>query len=830
MYKRKVIYIGLLLIVVVIAYITFFSYAFFSQTIEQHGKLNMVVGTLNYKLTSSDLNSNNEITLEAKEKKLIEIDITSLNSIDSKYQLYYSSSNNNFDIGYSSTTIDQSSGTINANATKRVIVSIQNKNNSSITISFGVEGSLSANSVVLPEGLVALNTEFDYVTCNLEPGHVWDFPYNGSTGADGTVQNLLIVCEGSYKLQVWGAQGGANQASTVGGNGGYSEGIVNLKEEDNLYIYAGGKGLKGATSTVLDGGFNGGGSVTSSSNSSSNGGSGGGASDVRINYDSLYARVIVAGGGGAKGYQGTPGVGGGSSGTQGNYSTTQYAYGGTQTTGGTCSGTYSGVCGGSGSFGQGGIGGSASAVSNRKGGAGGGGWYGGAGAHDGSGSNSGSGGGGSGYIYTSSTATNYPNGCQLNSFYYLQSAETKDGTEQFVSPSGTNETGHADNGYVRITYLVGADTPASINVIVDSANVTINVLSYNTIQGYGINQSSTVEPTYTALNTNNPQISWTANQTGTYYVWIKDVNGNVSKKEFVVTEVCQYATNYAWNFPYNGTTNSNGTVQNFTVPCNGNYKLEVWGGQGGNYSGNSTYAGGKGGYSYGNISLTKSTNLYIYAGGKGTSNSTSYSTQNNGGFNGGAKSVYKGGSGGGASDIRIGTDSLYARVIVAGGGGGGAYYNTSTNGIGGYGGGISGGNSLTSSGTDDKTQAGQGGTQTAGGAAGTNTSKKGSPGTFGAGGANVNSTSGYNGFGTGGGGWYGGGAASTQEFGGGGGSGYVYTESTASNYPSGCLLNSSYYLTDAQTIAGNQSFNSPSGTNETGHSDNGYARITYLGN
>ena len=82
--------------------------------------------------------------------------------------------------------------------------------------------------------------------------------------------------------------------------------------------------------------------------------------------------------------------------------------------------------------------------------------------------------------------------------------------------------------------------------------------------------------------------------------------------------------------------------------------------------------------------------------------------------------------------------------------------------------------------------------------------------------------------GAGGGGWYGGGGGTNHNQGGGGGSGYVYTSSTASNYPSGCLLNESYYLTDAQTIAGNQSFTSPTGTNETGHSGNGYARITAL--
>ena len=61
-----------------------------------------------------------------------------------------------------------------------------------------------------------------------------------------------------------------------------------------------------------------------------------------------------------------------------------------------------------------------------------------------------------------------------------------------------------------------------------------------------------------------------------------------------------------------------------------------------------------------------------------------------------------------------------------------------------------------------------------------------------------------------------------------GGSGYVYTSTTASNYPSGCLLNSSYYLTNASTIAGNSSFIAPGGGTETGHPGNGYARITII--
>lgn len=138
-----------------------------------------------------------------------------------------------------------------------------------------------------------------------------------------------------------------------------------------------------------------------------------------------------------------------------------------------------------------------------------------------------------------------------------------------------------------------------------------------------------------------------------------------------------------------------------------------------------------------------------------------------------------------------------------------------------YGGGSSGGTTIQNFGSG-----GGGGTQTAGGAGGNNNA-----GTFGQGGSGLSYSSGY--AGAGGGGWYGGGGSvpdysGDDDRGGGGGSGYVYTSSTASNYPSGCLLNSSYYLINAQTIAGNTAFTSPTGTSETGHTGNGYIRITVI--
>lgn len=106
-----------------------------------------------------------------------------------------------------------------------------------------------------------------------------------------------------------------------------------------------------------------------------------------------------------------------------------------------------------------------------------------------------------------------------------------------------------------------------------------------------------------------------------------------------------------WNFDFRN------YVQTETIEYTGTYRLEVWGARGGN----DTYADkcGKGGYSKGQVRLTKGTIIYIYTGGTGS----------NGSFNGGGTGRLDYHKGGGATDIRIGTDSLYSRIIVAGGGG-----------------------------------------------------------------------------------------------------------------------------------------------------------------
>ena len=264
-----------------------------------------------------------------------------------------------------------------------------------------------------------------------------------------------------------------------------------------------------------------------------------------------------------------------------------------------------------------------------------------------------------------------------------------------------------------------------------------------------------------------------------------------------VIEIKVGKINYTTNFTYTGECTT------YIAKSDGYYNLEVWGAQGGNY--NTTYVGGLGGYSKGIVHLTKGTTLYVCVGGQPQTVTTT-KTAVPGGFNGGGNgfnrdysSTYTyGQAGGGATDIRIGQNSLYARVIVAGGGSG------SNNRISGYAGG----------GTSGVTgQSGYAGTQTSAGTGGS----------FGQGGSASTSGNKYKyGASGGGGGFYGGGAGTSYSDStnydkySGGGSGYVYTQATASSYPSGCLLNSTYYLTAASTTEGI-------------NTGNGKATITYIG-
>ena len=194
-----------------------------------------------------------------------------------------------------------------------------------------------------------------------------------------------------------------------------------------------------------------------------------------------------------------------------------------------------------------------------------------------------------------------------------------------------------------------------------------------------------------------------------------------------------------------------GTAQQWTVPAGVTaIVVECYGAEGGQEQ-YGTYNGGKGGKAVAKVPVTPGDTVHVYVGGKGSTQHTAVT----GGWNGGGGtacnySSYYPGTGGGASDIRIGGTALTDRKIVGGAGGGAGY--SGYPGAGGYGGGLTGGSGVGASFCDNA----KGGTQTAGGAAGYRAGWASQPtaGTLGVGGRGLGANAGGGG---GGAGYYGGG-------------------------------------------------------------------------
>ncbi|MCL2806562.1 MAG: glycine-rich protein [Coriobacteriia bacterium] len=294
----------------------------------------------------------------------------------------------------------------------------------------------------------------------------------------------------------------------------------------------------------------------------------------------------------------------------------------------------------------------------------------------------------------------------------------------------------------------------------------------------------------------------------------------------------------------------------------GFYRIEVWGASGGNgartavNTGNSDiiYDGGRGGYASGIVRLQRGQSIYLYAGGAGVS--ASRLTAAHGGANGGGAGLVASsgqdslrGSGGGASDVRIETDSPYARVIVAGGGGGGGGERSNQTGTaraGGFGGGNFGsaGGSSSQAGIpigqgQNNAVTGAGGTLSAGGLGGFYYNNQGgvegtpgAHGSFGQGGASGIIGNNSHASGGGGGGWYGGGGGGG---GAGGGSGWAYTQANYNSWSHAAdkgayLLDTHWLMTQVDIRSGNSSMPDPrNGGLMTGMRGNGYVKVTWVG-
>ena len=301
------------------------------------------------------------------------------------------------------------------------------------------------------------------------------FPYSG----DYYLWNAPAA--GTYTLEVWGAQGGNagynGSIYTYGGKGGYAKGNITLTNNQAVYIYVGGQGVGGASSSLSDiqsGGFNGGGYGYNGNTTTNRGSGGGGATDIRTNGSALNNRVIVAGGGAGGVYYtpyGTnyPGVGGGTNGGHGytanyNSSFSYHGKGGTQLAGG--NGGSNGSTATAGNLGNGGNAGYAYGYGESGGG---GGFYGGGASGTGMG-----GGGGSGYVGGVSVTT------------------LTAGDSTMPDPTSGNTIGRSGNGFAKISYTATLDTTAPTFTSSSSFSAAENISTSTNAATIKVSESATV--------------------------------------------------------------------------------------------------------------------------------------------------------------------------------------------------------------------------------------------------------------------------------------------------------------------------------------------------
>ena len=200
-------------------------------------------------------------------------------------------------------------------------------------------------------------------------------------------------------------------------------------------------------------------------------------------------------------------------------------------------------------------------------------------------------------------------------------------------------------------------------------------------------------------------------------------------------------------------------MQAFTVPQGVTVlHVQAWGASGGTAPNNGICTiGGLGGYAFGDLAVSSGVTVWVSVGGEGVPGGT-------GGWNRGGdacNNTLTCASGGGASDIRFGGQTLNDRVLVGAGGGGAEYSGCA--GTGGNGGGLIG-----DAGSESYPHNGTGGTQSEGGSP-TGGTHLGTSGMFGISGTSGNHPEGHSA--GGGGGWWGG-AGSAEDGHGGGGSSY----------------------------------------------------------
>ena len=170
--KVSKIYVLVAILISVLCFTGYFSYAIFTVSKEKEEALSMVIGEINYTISGSGV-SNNRVTVAGGGSQTITLTVTSQNEFETRYQLYYLN-NSNVKVYYVNDNADPF-GTIGINSsTKTIKIVIKNNSSSSLTITLGIQGGYLNNSLILESGRTAVNeiANFSVTTRSVTGGNV----------------------------------------------------------------------------------------------------------------------------------------------------------------------------------------------------------------------------------------------------------------------------------------------------------------------------------------------------------------------------------------------------------------------------------------------------------------------------------------------------------------------------------------------------------------------------------------------------------------------------------------------------------------------------------
>ena len=149
-------------------------------------------------------------------------------------------------------TLDANGGTVNGKARESLLMETGKEPGTGLTASHDDASYTFLGWNTSKDGKGTWIGDYGILKSDVTFYAVWEVYYYQIYGYTGSVQTFTAPADGNYLLQTWGAQGGA------GGKGGYSEGTVELKRGDILYVYVGGQGEGGKGGSGGAGGYNGG--------------------------------------------------------------------------------------------------------------------------------------------------------------------------------------------------------------------------------------------------------------------------------------------------------------------------------------------------------------------------------------------------------------------------------------------------------------------------------------------------------------------------------------------------------------------------------------------